>query len=185
VVLYSGRLGGEKSLDVLLRAFAIVAKKTRASLVLSGSGPDAGILKDLAGQLGISRITHFVGFVPDNDFPSLYGIASMFAIPSTAELQSIVTLEALASGLPVVAADSNALPELVHHGKNGFLHKPFDPPGMAVFLERLLRNPSLRARMGAESLRIVAKHDYPQVFKTFEKLYRQVIESHKAAARRS
>jgi len=183
VILYSGRLGGEKSLEVLIKAFAIVSRKVKASLVLSGSGPDAGVLKDLAGKLGISHITHFVGFVPDRDFPSLYGIASMFAIPSTAELQSIVTLEALASGLPVVAADSNALPELVHHGKNGFLHKPFDPPGMAVFIERLLRNRAMRKRMGAESLRIVARHDYPYVFKIFEELYRQVIESKKASAR--
>ncbi len=180
VVLYSGRLGGEKSLDVLLRAFAIISRKVKASLVMSGSGPDAATLKALAISLGISSRTHFVGFVPDRDFPNLYAIAHLFAIPSTAELQSIVTLEALASGLPVVAADSNALPELVHHGKNGFLHTPFQPAEMAVYIRRILESPALRRRMGAESRRIVAPHDYPMVFKKFERLYREVIESYRS-----
>lgn len=179
IIIYSGRLGGEKSLDVLIRAFAIVSKKMKVSLVMSGSGPDAATLKELARSLGLAKRTHFVGFVPDNDFPNFYGIGDLFAIPSTAELQSIVTLEALASGLPVVAADSNALPELVKHGRNGFLHKPFDHSEMAVYLERILRDKSLRTRMGQESRKIVAPHDYPQAHKAFEALYRRVIEFRK------
>jgi len=184
IILYSGRLGGEKSLDVLIRAFAIVAKKMKVSLVMSGSGPDAGLLKDLARSLGLAKRTHFVGFVPDNDFPCLYGIGDLFAIPSTAELQSIVTLEALASGLPVVAADSNALPELVKKGRNGFLHRPFDHVEMAVYLERILVDKAMKKRMGEESRKIVAPHHYPQVFKSFEALYLRVIEFRKRQSRR-
>ena len=184
IILYSGRLGGEKSLDVLIRAFAIVSKKMKASLVMSGSGPDALILKELARSLGLAGRTHFVGFVPDNDFPNLYAIGDLFAIPSTAELQSIVTLEALASGLPVVAADSNALPELVKKGRNGFLHRPFDHAEMAVYIERILRDKALKRRMGEESRKIVAPHDYPQAHKFFETLYRRVIESRKRQPRK-
>jgi glycosyltransferase involved in cell wall biosynthesis len=177
VVLYAGRLGGEKSLDVLIRAFAMLPRATKATLVFSGTGPDAATLKALADSVGISSRMRFVGFVPDRDFPSLYGMADIFAISSTAELQSIVTLEAMGCGLPVVAADSNALPELCHHGENGFLFPPFMPGRMASCLGKLLSSPALRARMGAASRRIVRPHDYGQVIGRFEALYREVIES--------
>ena len=178
VVLYTGRLGGEKSLDVLLKAFALASRRIKASLVFTGTGPDADTLKTMARDLGIMDSTHFVGFVPDRDFPFLYSIGDLFASPSTAELQSIVTLEAMGSGLPVVAADSHALPELVHENRNGFLFKPFDHEAMADRLVALLSKPALRRRMGIESRTIVERHDYPKVIKIFEKLYQEVIKSY-------
>jgi len=177
VVLYAGRLGGEKSLDVLIRAFSRLPRATKATLVFSGTGPDAATLRSLSETLGVAPRMRFVGFVPDRDFPFLYGMADIFAIPSTAELQSIVTLEAMGSALPVIAADSNALPELCHHGENGLLFPPFRPDRMAACLRTLLASSSLRKRMGAASRRIVRPHDYGQVIGRFEALYHEVIES--------
>ncbi|MEK7766029.1 MAG: glycosyltransferase, partial [bacterium] len=87
VVLSTGRLGGEKSLDVLLRAFAGLGSGATDRLVLSGRGPDEGRLRRLADALGIASRTRFVGFVPDRDLPALYGMADVFAIASPAELQ--------------------------------------------------------------------------------------------------
>src|SRR5690606_41759864 len=66
-----------------------------------------------------SRV-RFLGFVPEEDLPLVYRAADAFAISGIAELQSIATLEAMASGLPVVAADAMALPHLVHVGRNGY-----------------------------------------------------------------
>lgn len=183
VVLYTGRLGGEKSLHVLLRAFAGLDRRKAAHLVLSGTGPDGARLRSLASALGIAARTRFVGFVPDRDLPALYRLAAVFVIPSTAELQSIVTLEAMASGLPVAAADSHALPELVRPGRNGVLFPPGDPHALGAALRRLLADPSARRRMGRASRRLVAPHDYGRVIGEFERLYREVIQSHEDSGR--
>jgi 1,2-diacylglycerol 3-alpha-glucosyltransferase len=69
-------------------------------------------------NLGLMNRVTFLGYLPE-DTPRLYRIADLFIIASVTELQSIVTMEAMASGLPVIAADAMALPELVRHGENG------------------------------------------------------------------
>jgi len=68
-----------------------------------------------------SSLVSFVGYVQDEDLLALRRETTIFAISSEAELQSLSTMEAIACGLPVVAANACALPELVHHGENGLL----------------------------------------------------------------
>jgi glycosyltransferase involved in cell wall biosynthesis len=94
-------------------------------------------------------------------------------MPSIAELQSIVTMEAMASALPVVAANAMALPHLVHDGQNGYLFTPGDAQDLADKLEKILRMPieELTA-MKKESLRLIAAHDIQRTLTTFECLYR-------------
>jgi len=75
-------------------------------------------------------------FVPDEDLPNLYPIASCFVIAGMAELHSIVTLEALASGLPVIAVNFLALPELVKPGENGYLFEPKDIGGLSQYITK-------------------------------------------------
>src|SRR6202020_3053072 len=95
---------------------------------------------------GGSARVRFPGFVADEDLPGLYRLAEVFAIASQAELQSLVTMAAMASGLPVVAADAGALAELVHPGENGFLARPGRAAEVADSLGLLLREQRLRAR---------------------------------------
>jgi hypothetical protein len=103
----------------------------------------------------------------------------VFAMPSIAELQSIATMEALASALPVVAANAMALPHLVHDGENGYLFEPGDVAAFAARLTDVLTMPEdeLQA-FKRESLRIVEAHDIGHTITTFEEIYRghQVVE---------
>ena len=122
LILSVGRLSPEKRADVLIEAVA--ARGGDAVLALAGSGPDQERLRALAARLGVSDRVRFLGFVPGADLPGLYRLADVFAIASEAELQSLVTMEAMASGLPVVAVNAGALGELVHPGENGFLTRP-------------------------------------------------------------
>ncbi len=94
-------------------------------------------------------------------------------MPSRAELQSIATMEAMASGLPVVGANAMALPHLIHDGENGYLYEPGDVQGFAERLERIFTMPHDELlELKRESLRIVSGHDITRTLETFEALYR-------------
>ena len=91
-------------------------------------------------------------------------------------------MEAMASGLPVVAADACALGELVRHGENGFLAAPGDAAGMAARLGLLCRDAPLRSRMAAASLAIIGGHARDRLLAEWESLY-QALAPHAAGAR--
>ncbi|MGD0702195.1 MAG: glycosyltransferase [Trebonia sp.] len=169
LILSVGRLSPEKRADVLIEAVAVPAD---AVLALAGSGPDEERLRALAARLGVRDRVRFLGFIPGADLPGLYRLADVFAIASEAELQSLVTMEAMASGLPVVAANAGALGELVHPGENGFLTRPGLVGDLAGSLDLLCRDVGLRARMSKAGLRIIADHDRHRLLARWETIYR-------------
>jgi glycosyltransferase involved in cell wall biosynthesis len=173
VVLAVGRLSPEKRADVLIAAMArLTAGPAAPLLVLAGAGPDAERLRSLARHYGVADQVRFPGFVPDADLPGLYRLADVFAIMSEAELQSLATMAAMASGLPVVAAGAGALGELVHTGENGFLVRPGRADEAAGCLGLLCRDAGLRARMSKASARIIGDHDRHRVLTRWESIYR-------------
>jgi glycosyltransferase involved in cell wall biosynthesis len=171
VFMYVGRLDAEKHVDELIEALPLVRKSVDAQLVLVGEGHEQGNLVSLASGQGVEGYVTFTGFVPDGELPGAYAAADVFCNASTAELQSIVTMEAMATGKPVVAANARALPLLVHDGENGRLFEPGDVEGLASRLAELLSDEGKRTRMGRESLRIVARHDIGITLDAFEELY--------------
>lgn len=140
LILSVGRLSPEKRVDVLLDAAARLAAD--AQVAIAGTGPAEGALRARADQLGLSGRVRFLGFVSGQDLPGLYRLADIFAIPSEAELQSLTTMEAMATGLPVVAANAYALAELVCHERNGFLASPGRAGEMAAYLDILVSDPA-------------------------------------------
>ncbi|PPF57368.1 glucosyl transferase [Clavibacter michiganensis] len=172
-IVFVGRVTGEKQIDVLLRAFAILPQSLRAELEIVGGGDQKTALEKLAVDLGVADRTTFTGYVSDEELRRAYTRATVLAMPSIAELQSIVTMEAMASALPVVAADAMALPHLVHDGENGYLFRPGDVDDLAAKLRRVLELPEDELqRMKRESLTVVASHDIERTISTFESLYR-------------
>ncbi len=124
-------------------------------------------------RLGIQDRVTFYGRVEEDDLRAAYTRADVFAIASIAELQSIATMEAMASGLPVVAADAVALPHLMRDGENGYLFEPGDVDDLADKLRRVLTaSPEEYLRMQQASLDGVEIHDIEKTLDTFEKLYR-------------
>jgi glycosyltransferase involved in cell wall biosynthesis len=169
VILSVGRLSPEKRTEVLLAAVARMS--TRVQLVIAGGGPEEARLRALARRLGLGGSVRFPGFVPPADLPGLYRLADVFAIASEAELQSLTTMEAMASGLPVVAVDACALAELVVHERNGFLTSPGDAADMAARLDTLVSDQDLRSRMSLASLEIISSHDRDRWLAEWESLY--------------
>ncbi len=172
-ILFVGRVEEEKRIDVLLRALARLPRVLGASLEIIGDGELRERLARLAAELGVADRVLFSGLVSDERLRAAFATATVFAIPSTAELQSIATMEAMASGLPVVAANAMALPHLVHDGENGYLVPPGDDEALAAALARVLEaSPEEYERLQRASLALVAGHDIAHTITAFERIYR-------------
>ncbi|MEV0596643.1 glycosyltransferase [Nonomuraea cavernae] len=171
-VLFVGRLDEEKRLTELLRALPYVLNDTDAQVAIVGQGGQRAELERLAGRIGIGERVSFLGFVADENMPQAFAAADVFAMPGVAELQSIATLEAMASGLPVVAADAMALPHLVNG--NGYLFEPGDVMGLAGHLTAILTDDELRARLGRASRELALTHDHQTSLARFEQIYDEV-----------
>jgi glycosyltransferase involved in cell wall biosynthesis len=172
-ILFVGRRTTEKHIDVLLKAVALLDPALDVHVDLVGGGDQRKNLETLAHSLGLDSRVTFHGHAPESELRALYSHASLFAIASIAELQSIATMEAMASGLPIVAADAVALPHLVHDGENGYLFEPGNVEEMAARLTDVLTAaPEERLRMQQASLDGVVIHDINRTLDTFEALYR-------------
>ena len=172
-ILFVGRVTGEKQIDVLLKAMTLLPDDLDAQLEIVGGGDLKKSLEAMAVTLGIADRVTFTGYVTEQELRDAYTRATVFAMPSIAELQSIATMEAMASGLPVVAADAMALPHLVHDGENGHLFAPGDAQQMADRLADILTLPQDELDVFKHaSLRLIAAHDIQRTLTTFEKLYR-------------
>lgn len=178
ILLYVGRIDAEKHLHILIQAFAKVFKKRQAHLVIVGHGIESDYLAELASKLGISQHVTLTGKVPGEDLPLLYRVGTVFCMPSPAELQSIATLEAMASGLPVVAVNAGPLGELCQDGKNGYLFKYDDYNMMTTAIIKVLGDPKLRKQMSAKSLMIAKTHDIKHTLDRFEAIYWSLIKKH-------
>ncbi len=168
VLLYVGRLDPEKHLEEVVRALPqIVQAIPNAHLVIVGKGTQEAALKKLVVSLHLQSAVTFTGFVSDEDLPKIYGLGDLFVQPSYVELQSMVLLEAMASGLPVLvsAGKDSAAPELVD--KNGLTFPPKNPVALAQNAIRLLTDDRMRKQCAVRSLAIAQKHD---VMKTVERL---------------
>jgi 1,2-diacylglycerol 3-alpha-glucosyltransferase len=184
VLLYVGRLDREKNLDVVLKALQIATDDVAIHFAVAGTGARREQLERLAARLGISDRVTFLGYVPDEDLPALYCAADCFVLAGTAELQSIATMEAMASGLPVLAADAVALPELVRDGLNGRLFEPGNVDMLATQMRLVFTDEVLRRGMARESLRIIQDHAVERTMEAFETSYAAVIGSNDMARAR-
>ncbi|WP_422385993.1 glycosyltransferase [Brevibacterium epidermidis] len=175
-VLFVGRLSSEKHAADIVEAVAKTDPELGLEADIVGGGDQEEPLKQLAEERGIADRVHVLGKISDKDLMGAYQRCTFFCMPSTAELQSIATLEALASRKPVVLADAVALPHLVRDGVNGYLFPPRDTDALADRFTRICRMPEAELDvMSKASLDVVAKHDIEYTLDTFEEIYDGVI----------
>jgi len=173
VFLFLGRLDDEKRIHVLLKAVATLTDFPKVRVELVGDGGELDNLKQLVKVLGIEDRVSFLGHISDADLPDAYERCTAFVMPSIAELQSIATMEAMASGRPVIGADAMALPHLVHDGDNGYLFRPDDHLDLASKLRLVLEADQVELdRMSDNSVHLIQAHDINRTLDIFENLYR-------------
>nr|WP_275901848.1 glycosyltransferase [Brevibacterium zhoupengii] len=182
-VLFVGRLSSEKHAADIVEALAKTDPAIGLEADIVGGGDQEEPLKELAAELGVADRVHVLGKISDKELMDAYQRCTFFCMPSTAELQSIATLEALASRKPVVLADAVALPHLVRDRINGFLFPPRDIEELASRFTQIceLSEDDLDT-MARASLDVVAKHDIEYTLDTFESIYSKVIDEDTVSA---
>jgi phosphatidylinositol alpha-1,6-mannosyltransferase len=157
VVACVSRLVARKGQDTLIRAWPrVLAEVPDAVLLLVGGGPMRDQLVALAAELGVAHAVRFTGAVPWTEIPPYMDAADVFAMPCRTrrfglepEALGIVSLEAAATGKPVVIGDSGGAGDTVRHGETGYLVDPYNPVAVAVRLVSLLTDPARARAMGA------------------------------------
>ncbi len=170
ILFYVGRIDAEKRLDVMIRALKMLGRSD-VQFAIAGKGEHRPALETLTAELGLTEQVKLLGFVPDDDLPALINSIDIFAMPSEAELQSIATLESMASGKPVIAADARALPELVETGVNGYLFRAGDIADATRGLQTLLNRRADWAKLGAASREKAEPHGLENTLHRYEALY--------------
>lgn len=155
-VLTVAHLIPQKGVDVLLRALAAM-EVSSARLIIAGDGPQAVNLRRLAHELGVAGRVTFAGL--RDDVQLLLEQADVFVHPATwAEAFGLTIAEAMALERPVVASRIGGIPEIIEHGSSGVLFTPGDSAALARELDRLIRSPQERLRLGAAArLRVLSK----------------------------
>ncbi len=175
IILYLGRVDGEKRLDIIIQSMPEILRNKPAHLVIAGFGVEMDRLKAQAAKLRVDKHITFTGYIDESDKPLFYNLCEMFVISSPAELQSIVTLEAMATAKPVVSVDVAALKELVHDGENGYLFTENSYQELAKRVIDLLRDDVKRTSFGKESLNIVQEHhSTKKMFDNYEGIYKAI-----------
>ncbi len=184
-IVQASRLIEKKGLDNTLQAFAIFRKKYPAArLTLAGDGPLLEQLRLEAAALGVEQAVRFAGFQSQEDLAALYASAHLFMHPSrltSRQDQEGVPnsmLEAMSTGLPVVATLHGGIPEAVEDGRDGLLTPENDAPALAASLERIAGDPALFNRLGANASQSVrGKFEQTAAIRSLEGFYRELIES--------
>ena len=176
ILLHVGRLDTDKRVERVIHAAAQTLNESDAHLLIIGDGTQKPALIKLCKSLGISDRVHFPGYISKEDgLPEIYRIASLFTMASEIETQGIVLLEAAASGLPIVAVRATCIPEIVHHGMNGYLAESADLNGLSNAMSILLKDPQKAKLMGKASLTLAARHDLHYTNNAYEQLYGQMV----------
>ncbi|MCL0033115.1 glycosyltransferase family 1 protein [Peptococcaceae bacterium] len=175
MLLYVGRLAYEKDLDVLMNAMKRINNNLgNVCLVMTGDGPARDDLEDNAPGNVI-----FTGYKKGKELSEIYANADIFVFPSTTETFGNVILEAMASGLPVVAPMVGGVKDNLVHGYNGIACKPRNAKDMAGAVIRLARDVSYRRKLASQAREYALKKSWDEVFDRLFNSYQQVLEKFK------
>jgi glycosyltransferase involved in cell wall biosynthesis len=178
VILFVGRVDAEKKLDLLIRALHH-RDKNDFCLAIAGNGSHRKHLEQLVQHLGVEDRVKFLGFIPNEDLPSIINAVDIFTMPSEAELLSIASLEAMACAKPILLSNARALPELVHNGMNGYLFNPGSVEDLSAKIDLLLSQPEKWNDMGKESLRMAQAHTLENTITGYSMLYYTLVAEKK------
>lgn len=183
LVISVGRLAREKNWELLLRAFALALEQApTARLLVIGGGEERAHLEATCRELAIADHVTFTGSVASNLIAEYYAASDLFCFASLTETQGLVTLEAMASGLPVAAVDANGTRDVLRHGEEGLLG-PCDHRELARSLSTLLADGELRRKMGEAGRVTSRRYSITAQASLMESVYREAIEDYRSGYR--
>jgi len=174
VLLYVGRLVGEKNLDFLLRAFARIApQRPQARLLMVGDGTHKRSLEQMAHKLDLGSRVVFTGFIPLAEVPHYAAAADLFVFSSTTDTQGLVLIEAMAAGTPVVAVEAPGPADVLADG--GGMLVPLQEETFAEAVLELLTDDSRRRALGEEATRVAQGYSIPGATQRLLEVYEAAV----------
>ena len=164
-----------KRIQDVLKAFKIINESITSKLVLVGDGPERGKMERLARQLDISEHVNFLGNLKSTK--EVLNISDLFMLPSSSESFGLAALEALACGVPVIATNKGGIPEVVEHGKCGFLSNVGDYSEMSKNALSILSNEKTFADFKLNARQTAKKFDIQEILPIYEKIYKKSVEN--------
>jgi len=181
IILFVGRIEPLKGIDLLLNAVAPLEDKNDLRVLIIGGDPgeaeETARLGQLAANLGIGEKVAFLGAVEHERLPLFYSAANVCVVPSYYESFSLVALEALACGTPVIAARVGGLPSIIRDGETGYLIPWHCPEPFTERLELLLANESLARSLGLAGHASAAKFGWPIVAEQVKEAYESLTKA--------
>jgi L-malate glycosyltransferase len=172
----ASRVTHRKGLDYLIKSIARIAPKyPNIYLKIMGDGNAKAELEILSKALGIDDRVEFLGRIPRENTSPYYQEASVFVMPSLNEGMSNAMLEALSSGLPIIATDTGGTKELVAEGENGFIVKMKDAQDISDKISTLIDDPQLLETMSKNSRLRAHELSWNNVANQYVNLYRSII----------
>lgn len=177
VILFVGRIGNEKNLGLLIKAFEIVNnKRPQTKLVIVGTGEDIGAFKEQAAATARPEHILFTGNILREKLGGIYGLAAIFAFPSLADTQGLVLSEAAWAGLPIVMIDKGISP-VAQAGKNALFARN-NAKDFAAKILLLLSKPEKRTEFSENSIRLAGEYTASKQSHALIKAYTATIERH-------
>lgn len=174
LLVTASRLGKEKSVHLLIEAFARIPARYHATLLIVGGGPALDDLQTLTGRLGLGRRTVFAGLQPHRRALECIAASDLFLFASQTETQGLAVIEAMAAGVPVVAVNAGGVSDAVTHGVTGFLTDR-TTTDLADRTRILLDEPSRRRQFGAAGRAAAQKFSIEQVTDAMIRVYESVL----------
>ena len=175
VILHASNFRKVKRIADVIYTFNKIKKVIPSKLLLVGDGPERHMAEELCRELGIFEETRFVG--KQQDMEDIYAIADLFLLPSEYESFGLAALEAMAAGTPVVATNAGGIPEIITHGKNGFLSEVGDVESMSANAIILLGNNDMLRSFSNEARKEAEQFDIANIVPQYETLYKQVLQN--------
>ncbi len=178
VIIFVGNLRPVKGVKYLIQAMStIVQKEVNARLILVGKGQQSDYLKNLAKEFRLEKYVIFVEEVPHEKVPEYLTASDIFVLPSLSEGFSIVSMEAMASGLPIIATKVGVLPEIIEEGVNGFLIESEEPRKIAEKVLYLLGDDDLRKRISENNKEKAKSYSWTSIVQRLEEVYQYCLEA--------
>jgi len=174
IILSVGELNQNKNHRVIIQALARL-DNPKIHYFLAGNGPLKEELVSLANELKIEKNVHFLGY--RRDIPSLLKNADVYVFPSLREGLGMASIEAMATGLPIVTSNRHGINDYSEHGKTGFKYNPNDAEGFANGISTILVNDELRRKMGEYNVEASKRFTIEASMARMSEIYGEILNS--------
>jgi 1,2-diacylglycerol 3-alpha-glucosyltransferase len=178
-ILHVGRLCKERSVDEIIEAFKKLNGTLDCELIIVSKGPAEKELKNLVKKLKIESRVNFTGYINEEEKIRLYNTSDLFVTASTTDTQGLVALEAMATGIPVIAANAVGAIDYIQNDYNGLLFEPHNIDDLADKMLSVLSSPELKEKLVENGFKTAKELDIEKCVERLEAVYRETLANHK------